>query len=209
MNADPALLPIITSRTPATELANLSLHPDHRVQAAVAAHPNTSPFILQRLAPSFPAQVLTNPALPLLRLAHPRLFHDWSPQALLALVGQPDAPAWLLHLAAQRPEPELPAAVARHPALTSAEVEGLSAHPAWLVRARIAARPDLSARLRERLRTDPDYGVRLAIASRTDLADADLHVLLNDPSRLIRQVAAQTAHTMNSTVSRPGRPEAE
>lgn len=183
--------PAITIHTRAADLANLSLHPAGEVRATVAAHPNTAPDVLRTLAAEFPAEVLSNPALPLLRLANPRLFRDWPASALLALAAHADAPAWLRRLALARPEPELPAAVARHPELTPAEVEALAAHPAWLVRARIAARPDLPRALMEKLRADPDYGVRLAVASRPDLTPGDLAALLADPSRLIRQAAWQ------------------
>lgn len=192
-------LPVLTPRTPAAELANLSLHPAREVRAAVAAHPNTAPFVLSTLAARFPGEVLGNPGLPLLRLANPHLLRDWPAPALHALAAHPEAPVWVRRLAAARPEPELPAAVAQHPNLTPAEIEMLSRHSAWLVRARIAARPDLSRALLETLRGDPDYGVRLAVASRPDLTAADLHALLADPSRLIRQAAHQAK-------LRPGKP---
>lgn len=179
----------ITAQTPAAQLANLSLSRDPLVRAAVARHPNTSPYILGTLAAQFPAEVLGNPALPLLRLANPRFLLGWPTPAWLALLRQPDAPAWLRRLARMLDKTEIHVAVASHPKLMALEAEELAAHPAWLVRARIAARPDLSPALLQRLRHDPDDSVRLAVACREKLADAERAALLADPSRYVRQAA--------------------
>ena len=94
-------LPVLTPRTPAAELANLSLHPAREVRAAVAAHPNTAPFVLSTLAAQFPGEVLGNPGLPLLRLANPHLLRDWPAPALHALAAHPEALA-----SAEGPAPE-------------------------------------------------------------------------------------------------------
>lgn len=176
----------------AAELSLLATHDDALVRAAVAAHPNTPAPLLGKLAAEFPAQVLRNPALALLRLAHPRLLHSWPDEALLALLRLPEAPDWLRHHAAKSSAVEVQVALATHPGLSQAEIERLVTHPAWLVRARLAARTDLSAALLAHLTSDPDYGVRLAVASRPDLPESSIATLRHDPSRFVRQVLEQT-----------------
>ncbi|WP_155864565.1 hypothetical protein [Deinococcus ficus] len=195
--------PVLTARSTADELASLSLSADPAVRAAVAVHPNTTPYILGTLAADFPAEVLRNPALPLLRLANPRFMTGWPQAGLIALVRHPDAPAWLRALALTHPRTEYQVAVASHPALTAAERAQLAAHPAWLVRARIAARPDTPPDLLDAFAHDPDYGVRLAAASRPDLPERSVAALLSDPSRLVQQVMRQTLGAPSAS-RRPG-----
>lgn len=171
----------------AAELANRSLSPMAEVRAAVAAHPNTSPYILGLLAAEFPAEVLNNPALPLLRLADPGLLSHWPEMSLLALVRQTDAPAWLRRQVLSHPKVELQVALASHPALTVEEMGGLKDHPSWLVRARLAAREDLPGALLDTLAEDRHYAVRLAVVSRADLPTEDQSRFLADASRFVRQ----------------------
>ncbi|GHF47389.1 hypothetical protein HNQ07_002794 [Deinococcus metalli] len=175
----------------AAELANLSLHRNAGVRRAVAAHPNTPAAILGTLAAGFPAEVLGNPALPLLRLAQPDMVGRWPVPSLLALLQLGDAPGWLLAALRRHPSVEVQVALARHPRLGAETVETLAAHTAWLVRARIAARPDLPPALLRRLLHDPDDSVRLAVASRTDLGPTERGALGGDPSRFVRQVLRQ------------------
>ena len=79
----------------ASELARLANHEDADIRAGVAAHPNTPAELLGELAAEFPSEVMSNLALPLLRLAHPNLLKDWPDAALLALLRLPQAPDWL------------------------------------------------------------------------------------------------------------------
>lgn len=174
---------------PAAELANLSLRQDAQIRAAVAAHPNTAPYILGTLAAEFPAEVLSNPALPLLRLADPRLTHRWPDTAFLALVRQPQAPAWVRRQALAHPKTEIQVALASHPKLTLDEVQALAHHQSWLVRARVAAREDLIHTLLEELAADSHYAVRLAVASRCNLSRERIGLFLTDTSRFVRQEA--------------------
>lgn len=176
----------------ATELARLAHHEEADIRAGVAAHPNTPAELLGQLAAEFPAEVLENPALPLLRLAHPNLLKDWPDSSLLALLKLPQAPDWVRHHTAKSSSVEVHVALATHPHLNPAEVRQLAQHPAWLVRARIAARNDLDAELLKTFTLDPDYGVRLAVASRQDLPASSVETLCRDSSRFVRQVALQT-----------------
>ncbi|WP_168734873.1 hypothetical protein [Deinococcus sp. KSM4-11] len=191
--------PMLDMCLPATELANLSLSRDAGVRRAVAAHPNTSAFILGTLAAEFPAQVLRNPALPLLRLAQPGLVLRWPVIALLALIRQADAPDWLLRQVQAHRSVEVQVALASHPRLPKALADVLSVHPAWLVRARIAARPELPADLLRRLLHDPDDSVRLAVASRPGLGTAERASLGRDPSRFVQQTLRQTRYAAVDT----------
>ncbi|MFC3831883.1 MULTISPECIES: hypothetical protein [Deinococcus] len=177
----------LNARLPATELANLSLSRDIAVRRAVAAHPNTSPDILGTLAGDFPAEVLGNPALPLLRLAQPGLLLRWPVPALLALLRLQDAPLWLLNLMQRHPGIEVQVALASHTRLGTDAVEALSRHPAWLIRARIAARPQVPRHVLQRLAGDPDDSVRLAVACRADLDAGERAALRHDPSRYVQQ----------------------
>ena len=183
---------VLAANSTAPQLARLAEQADAAVRAEVAAHPNTPAELLGQLAAEFPAEVLGNPALPLLRLAHPNLLKDWPDAALLALLKLPQVPDWLRHHAAKSSSVEVQVALAMHPDLTPAEINQLAQHSAWLVRARIAARNDLDAELLNHLTNDPDYGVRLAIASRQDLPAQSVETLRRDPSRFVRQVVQQT-----------------
>ncbi|RJF71742.1 hypothetical protein D3875_09355 [Deinococcus cavernae] len=179
----------LPSRLTALELANLSLSQETQIRIAVAGHPNTAPFILGTLAAEFPAEVLSNPALPLLRLADPLMTHRWPDAALLALLRQPDAPDWIRKQALAHRKTELQVTLASHAHLTADEVSVLAKHPSWLVRARIATRDDLSQTILERLAGDLHYGVRLAVASRVNLPASSFQHLLTDTSRFVRQEA--------------------
>ncbi|WP_240319266.1 hypothetical protein [Deinococcus wulumuqiensis] len=66
----------------AAELTRLAASPDAALRASVAAHPNTPPPVLAELGAEFPAEVLGNPALPLLRLAQPGLLAGWPAHTL-------------------------------------------------------------------------------------------------------------------------------
>ena len=74
-------------RIAAAELSRLAHSPDAAVRAAVAAHPNTPPPVLAELGAEFPAEVLGNPALPLLRLARPGLLNAFPGDAVAALLA--------------------------------------------------------------------------------------------------------------------------
>ncbi|MBZ9712649.1 variant leucine-rich repeat-containing protein [Deinococcus multiflagellatus] len=183
----PAVLTLAPGTT-AAELERLAQGAPPELRAAIAAHPNTPPALLEDLAATFPAQVLANPALPLLRLAHPRLLLDVPLHTLLRLLSQPDAPSWLLRHALIASAIEIQAAAAAHPALTAHQIDQMVGHPAWQVRARIAARPELPPALIARLAGDADYGVRMYIAARTDLPPVVAQQLAADPSVFVRQV---------------------
>ncbi|WP_309572879.1 hypothetical protein [Deinococcus sp.] len=182
----------------AAELANLSQHRDKQVRAAVAAHPNSTPYSLGTLAAEFPVQVLSNPALPLLRLAQPGLILRWPVIALLALLRQTTAPAWLFRQVQRHHSVEVQVALARHPQLPADMVRALATHPAWLVRARIATRPDLPCALLDGLLHDPDDSVRLAVASRGDLGAGERAALGRDPSRFVQQTLRRTQEAVDT-----------
>ena len=167
----------------------MAFSPDER-KALLALH-GVGPAVLGRLAAEHPAQVLDNPALSLLRLAHPGLLEGWPAGAVLSLVAQPQAPGWLRRYGLAHADARFQVAVAGHPALSAAELEQLARHRVWKVRARVAARPDLSPDLLAGLLGDADYGVRLVLASRSDLPPSAAEQLGQDVSLLVRQAMAQ------------------
>ncbi|MFC4638470.1 hypothetical protein [Deinococcus hohokamensis] len=177
---------------PAAELQALEGHPDDRVQAEVARHANTPAETLGRLGARFPAEVLANPALPLLRLASPSLGRNWPLPTLEALVGQPAAPFWLLRLAAAHPNAALARCVARRERLPPELLCALAQHPLWSVRAHLAARLDLPANLMALLAGDPDYGVRQGVAGQTALPEAVRTQLRRDRAGLVRRTLARS-----------------
>lgn len=179
--------------TPAAVLETLARQDSPDLRAAVARHPNTPPALLEALAATEPGAVLSNPALPLLRLAHPRLLLDTPRATLLALVGSPAAPDWLRRHALSHPDAGVVAAVASHPDLTPAQLAVLARHPAWQVRSRVAARPDLRDDTLRALAADPDYGVRMYVAARPDLPPGVQAQLQQDASVFVRQVLARRA----------------
>lgn len=175
----------------AAQLASLAEQTSPAVRAAVAAHPNTPAAVLGRLAAEYPAQVLGNPALSLLRLAQPGLLDAWPRETVLTLVALPQAPAWLRQHALGHADARFQVVVAAHLALAPPEMERLARHPLWRVRARVAARPDALPELLESLLQDRDYGVRLVLAARPDLPPAAAERLRRDGSLLVRQAVAQ------------------
>lgn len=179
--------------TPAAVLEALARQDSPALRAAVARHPNTPPALLEALAATEPGAVLSNPALPLLRLAHPRLLLDTPRATLLALVSSPAAPDWLRRHALTHPDAGVVAAVASHPHLTPAQLAALAGHPAWQVRSRVAARPDLGEDTLRALAADPDYGVRMYVAARPDLPHGVQAQLQQDASVFVRQVLARHA----------------
>lgn len=201
-----AVLAAFNPKTTAAELEALALQRDPAARAGVAAHPNTPAPVLAQLARDYPAEVLSNPALLLLRLAHPRMLQSWPHDSLLALIRQPSAPDWVRQHALRSGNTELLVALASHPTLTPEEFTQLSTHPAWLVRARIAARHDLTPDTLHHFAQDPDYGVRLALASRADLPAQSVELLRGDPSRFVRQVLEQT-HAAIPTHTGPTHPK--
>lgn len=186
--AHPAGPAVLTPETPAARLVQLAVHEDQAVRAAVAAHPNTPADVLGKLAPEFPGEVLGNPALPLLRLAHPRLVHDWPRDTLLRLIRNERAPEWLRRVAMRHPRAEYQVALASNPHLTGADIGLLARHASWQVRAKIAGRPELPPDVLALLTADPDYGVRLYVAARANLPAASVGALRRDPSLFVRQV---------------------
>ncbi|MFN4251584.1 hypothetical protein [Deinococcus sp.] len=174
-------------------LETLARQDSPALRAAVARHPNTPPALLEALAATEPGAVLSNPALPLLRLAHPRLLLDTPRATLLALVGSPAAPDWLRRHALTHPDAGLVAAVAGHPHLTPAQLAALAGHAAWQVRSRMVARPDLGDDILRALAADPDYGVRMYVAARPDLPPGVQAQLQQDASVFVRQVLARHA----------------
>lgn len=185
---------LLTGRQTAAELTRLSAQPSTDVRAAVAAHPNTPAAVLGRLAAEFPAEVLGNPALSLLRLAQPGLLAGWPTGAVLELVRQPALPDWLRNYALAHADARFQVALAGHPALNPRDLDRLARHPNWKVRGRLGVRPDFCAQLLSRFLHDPDYGVRLVLAARADLPPDAVNVLSRDGSSLVRRVLARRLH---------------
>ena len=172
----------------AAELTRLAHSPDPAVRAAAAAHPNTPPALLAELGAEFPAEVLGNPALPLLRLAQPGLLAGWPARTLEALTTAPGAPLWLLRLAAAHEKIDVQlAAVTRHD-LPGDVLERLSSSPFWTIREYVARKPQLPPGVLERLARDLDYGVRLTVANRAGLPAGVRETLRRDPHPLVQAV---------------------
>lgn len=175
-------------QTTAAELARLAYTPGASVRRQVAAHPNTPAEVLGGLAREFPAEVLHNPALPLLRLATPKLLSSWPARALEALSALPDAPDWLLRVAAGHPVIDVQLACVTHVQLPEDVLEQLAASPFWTIREYVARKPALPVTLLERLAQDRDYGVRITLAGRADLSDRLREQFQRDPHPLVRAV---------------------
>lgn len=175
----------------AAQLTILARQPSPETRSAVAAHPNTPAAVLGRLATDYPTEVLGNPALKLLRLAHPGLLEGWPTKTVLNMVATSQAPDWLRRYALAHADPRFQVAVAGHPALSSQELERLAHHVFWKVRARVAARPDLPSELTKVFLQDSDYGVRLVLAARADLETDAVELLSRDASLLVRQAMRQ------------------
>ncbi|MGX9685616.1 hypothetical protein ACTQ9L_00470 [Deinococcus wulumuqiensis] len=172
----------------AAELSRLAHSPDAAVRAAVAAHPNTPPPVLAELGAEFPAEVLGNPALPLLRLAQPGLLAGWPAHTLEALTTVPGAPDWLLRLAAAHEKIDVQLAAVTRSELPGDVLERLSRSPFWTIREYVARKPQLPPGVLAHLARDLDYGVRLTVANRPGLPPDLRHLLRRDPHPLVQAV---------------------
>ena len=174
--------------TPAAELTRLAHSSDPALRAAVAGHPNTPPDTLAALGAEFPAEVLGNPALPLLRLAQPGLLARWPVRTLEALAADPAAPVWLLRLAAAHEKIDVQLAAVTRPDLPGDVLLKLSHSPFWTIREAVARKPQLPPGVLGQLGHDLDYGVRLSVANRSDLSRELRGALRRDPHPLVRAV---------------------
>ena len=172
----------------AEQLRALAASPSPSVRAAVAGHPNTPPELLGALGYEFPAEVLGNPALSLLRLAGPGLVRGWPARTLERLTALPSAPLWLLRLGACHPVIDVQLAVSARPDLAPDVLETLAASSFWTVREAVAREATLPGPALERLSRDLDYGVRLSVAGRRDLPLELRGHLREDPHPLVRAV---------------------
>ncbi|WP_341765382.1 hypothetical protein [Deinococcus radiodurans] len=113
-----ALEAATSPRAPADVLSGLSAHPDARVRAQVALNPNTPAEVLGLLAAQFPREVLSNPGLPLLRLARPGLLGSFPAEGVTALLALPDAPGWVVDSALRHEDYGVRTALAARPGLS-------------------------------------------------------------------------------------------
>ena len=180
--------PPLAQQTPAAELTRLAHSPDPALRAAVAGHPNTPPDTLAALGAEWPAEVLGNPALPLLRLAQPGLLARWPARTLEALTTVPSAPDWLLRLAAAHEKIDVQLAAVTRPDLPEDVLVRLSRSPFWSIREYVARKPQLPPGVLGQLGRDLDYGVRLTVANRPDLGAELRGALRRDPHPLVRAV---------------------
>ena len=172
----------------AASLLHLARTGTPQVQAAVASHPNAPAWLLGELGEQWPAEVLSNPALPLLRLADPQLLRHWPARTVERLTAQPDAPPWLLRQAASHPVIDVQLATVVHPDLPEDVLDTLGTSPFWTIREYVARKPALSPALLQALARDVDYSVRLTVAGCPDLPQAVRHDLGRDAHPLVRAI---------------------
>ncbi|ADV67546.1 hypothetical protein [Deinococcus maricopensis] len=174
-----------------------------------ALNANTSVQVLGELAARHPREVLRNPALALHRLANPAFLGAWPLEGLLALVREPDVPAWLLDAAGRHPDVRAPgrgvagltgspnpfvrAAVAGRAALPAEALGALAADDVASVRGAVALHPLLPTEWRGALLRDPYAGVRAAVAGRADLTLGQMAVLAADAHPDVAGAAAARA----------------
>ena len=183
-------LPLAATLT-AADLESLSVSADNAVREAVARHPNTPPEVLGMLGEYHPQAVLNNPALTLLRLAHPGLLGGWSGETVAGLAALPDAPAWVQDTAL-RHEDLLPRlAVASRADLSEHRMRNLACNAMWQLREAMARRPGLMPELVEMLALDDDYDVRKAVAAREALPPELVQRLSEDSHAFVRSVVAR------------------
>ena len=185
----PPLTELPSPGATADQLTQLARQTSVPLREAVARHPNTPARVLGQLAPDFPEAVLQNPALPLLRLAHPGEFGQWSGRTLARLAAVEAAPEWVQDLAMRHPDPQAQWAVANRAQLSSVRLGQLARRSEWALRAAVAQHPDLSPDLALLLARDLDYGVRLALSGRSGLSAEVLGLLQRDPHALVRRRA--------------------
>jgi Leucine rich repeat variant len=178
MTQTPTLLPLKPDLT-AAELTLLSQSPDTGLREAVARHPNTPPEVLGVLGEYHPQAVLDNPALTLLRLAHPGLLGSWSGETVAQLTALPDAPIWVQDAALRHRELPPRLAVAERVDLSEQHLRNLACNAEWQLREAMARRRELGSDLVEMLALDDDYDVRKAVAARELL-----------PTHLLERLAA-------------------
>lgn len=181
----------------AASLVQLARTGTPEMQAAVAAHPNAPAWLLGELGEHWPAEVLGNPALPLLRLADPQLLRHWPARTVERLAAPPDTPAWLIRQAARHPVIDVQLAVVVHADLPGDVLETLATSPFWTIREYVARKMGLSPALLHTLARDVDYGVRLTVAGRTDLPEEVRLQLGQDAHPLVRAVIQLSELSLN------------
>ena len=140
LGVEGALEAAASPRATADTLSGLSAHPDSRVRALVARHPNTPTEILGALAAAYPADVLANPGLPLMRLARPNLLTSFPADSVIALLNAEGSPAWVLDAALRHEDYAVRTALAGRADLSEARVAALAADAGWQIREAVARR---------------------------------------------------------------------
>jgi hypothetical protein len=82
--------------TPADLLEQIASHSDPKVSKALAANPNVSPEIIERLVVQFPDEVLKNPSIDLLIILNPYLLRSIPTKKIEIILQQPNVPESLL-----------------------------------------------------------------------------------------------------------------
>ena len=145
---DPAASPV--------RLQALAVHPDHRVQRAVAANPSASRELVLALLETYPAEAASNPTLLLWLLERPDLLRQ-HPKVVPALLTV-EPPGWLVaslqahwdERSLDRSDALLGKWLARRRQLPAELFAVLADHPSPAVRRAVQAHPDLPRRLATR-----------------------------------------------------------
>ena len=143
-------------RATADTLSGLSAHPDARVRARVARHPNTPVEVLGGLAAAYPADVLANPGLPLMRLARPNLLGVFPADGVIALLNAPGVPGWVVDAALRHEDYAVRTALAGRSDLSAERVAALAQDAGWQIREAVARRDALPEGLVRQLAADDD-----------------------------------------------------
>ena len=156
LGTEGALEAAASPRASADLLSGLSAHPDSRVRSLVARHPNTPTDLLGALAAAYPADVLANPGLPLMRLARPNLLSSFPADSVIALLNADGSPGWVADAALRHEDYAVRTALAARPDLSEARVAALAMDAGWQIREAVARREDLPEPLARQLAADDD-----------------------------------------------------
>ena len=194
--------------TPAADLARLAADSDLLVREAAAGNPATPREILELLAragSSWEAHGFTEPTLRPTGAAGGRAKPE-SPRlvsaedlARLAALGpwgrrlaarRPEAPAELLAVLSQDPDPEVRASVAAHPGAGAPTLLGLAQDVAAGVRWAVVRRPDVPRDALSLLARDPLSAIRAAVAGHPATPPAVRESLARDLDEDVRGAAS-------------------
>jgi hypothetical protein len=160
-----------------------------KIRQLVAQNPNAPMTLLLRLAGHFPDAFASNPALPLLLMAHTDLFLKLSEQTARRLIQSGNQA--ILTILVGHPDTIVRRTIAEHPGTTAEHLDVLAKDSVNLVVQFAARHPNLSASTCLLLARHPSAGIRYRLSQNPSATYEALWVLSSDANESIREHATE------------------